>query len=233
MLIRNMMRKYYEEACADGAASGGAGGEAEKTYTASEVESMIAKAVESAVPEAIKGLKEKNDQLISERRKDQERIAREKARADGKLEEFEATIRAQEREQYEPVVKSLEALKSRTIMAEKKAVLGGFTGDFIAPESVDLVAQLVKTELDGDQVKTQFTDFAGNVITTDPAEFKKWMAKHPAISHLMKADAGIGGGAIGGKGGNGSAGTINRSQFDKLDHGARKQFFANGGKLID
>jgi hypothetical protein len=206
MLIRNMMRKYYEEAGAEGAASGGAGGEAEKTFTAAEVDALIAKAVEAAVPEAIKGLKQKNDELISERRKDQERIAREKARADGKLEEFEATIRAQEREQYEPVVKSLEALKSRTIMAEKKAVLGGFTGDFIAPESVDLVAQLVKTELDGDQVKTQFTDFAGNVITTDPAEFKKWMAKHPAISHLMKADAASGGGAAGGKGsGSGAA----------------------------
>ena len=56
------------------------------------------------------------------------------------------------------------------------------------------------------QVKTQFTDFAGNVITTDPAEFKKWMAKHPAISHLMKADAASGGGAAGGKGsGSGAA----------------------------
>lgn len=229
MLFRNMMRKYYEEAGADGAASGGAGSEPEKTFTASDVQSMITKAVDDAVS----GLKTKNDELITERRKDQERIARERARADGKLEEFEATIRAQEREQYEPVVKSLEALKSRTISAEKKAVLGGFIGDFIAPESVDLVAQLVKTELDGDQVKTQFTDFAGNVITTDPAEFKKWMAKHPAISHLMKADAASGGGAAGGKGSNGSAGTINRSQFDKLDHGARKQFFANGGKLID
>src|SRR5574344_1262405 len=204
MLIRNMMRKYYEEAGADGAASGGAGSEGAqvKTFTESDVQSMIAK----AVGDAVAGLKTKNDELISERRKDQERIAREKARADGKLEEFEATIRAQEREQYEPVVKSLEALKSRTIMAEKKAVLGGFIGDFIAPESVDLVAQLVKTELDGDQVKTQFTDFAGNVITTDPAEFKKWMAKHPAISHLMKADAASGGGAAGGKGsGSGAA----------------------------
>ena len=203
MLFRNMMRKYYEEAGSDGAASGGAGGEDAqvKTFTESDVQSMIAKAVEDAVA----GLKTKNDELITERRKDQERIAREKARADGKLEEFEATIRAQEREQYEPIVKSLEALKSRTISAEKKAVLGGFSGDFIAPESVDLVAQLVKTELDGDQVKTQFTDFAGNVITTDPAEFRKWMAKHPAISHLMKADAASGGGASGGKGSGGGA----------------------------
>ena len=100
----------------------------------------------------------------------------------------------------------LTALESRVLGESKKAVLGGFTGDFIAPESVDLVAQLVKTELDGDQVKTQFTDFAGNVITTDPAEFKKWMAKHPAISHLMKADAASGGGAAGGKGsGSGAA----------------------------
>ena len=67
---------------------------------------------------------------------------------------------------------------------------------------------MVKTEFDGTDVKTQFTDFAGNVITTDPAEFKKWMGNHPAISHLMKADAASGGGANGGKspnaGGNGA-----------------------------
>ena len=55
-------------------------------------------------------------------------------------------------------------------------------------------------------ISVVMTDFAGNVITTDPAEFKKWMAKHPAISHLMKADAASGGGAAGGKGsGSGAA----------------------------
>ena len=231
MLFRNMMRKYYDEAGADGAASGGAGGEAEKTFTAAEVEELT------------KGMKSKLDELLKEKKsasqaaKDAEaaRIAAEQeaARKSGELDKFEASLRGEFEKEKGALTGKLTALESRVLGESKKAVLGGFTGDFIAPESVDLVAQLVKTELDGDQVKTQFTDFAGNVITTDPAEFKKWMAKHPAISELMKPTASIGGGAIGGKGSNGSAGTINRSQFDKLDHGARKQFFANGGKLID
>lgn len=231
MLIRNMMRKYYEEAGADGAASGGAGGEPEKTFTAAEVEELT------------KGMKSKLDELLREKKTasqaakdaDAARIAAEQAAAKqiGSMEQLEKSVREQKDAEYGPMMQQLEALKVRQVATEKRAILAGFTGEFIAPESVDLVSQLVKTELDGDQVKTQFTDFSGNVITTDPAEFKKWMAKHPAISHLMKADAASGGGAAGGKGGNGSAGTINRSQFDKLDHGARKQFFANGGKLID
>ena len=215
MLFRNMMRKYYEEAGADGAASGGAGGEPEKTFTAAEVESMIAKAVESAVPEAIKGLKQKNDELISERRKDQERIAREKARVDGKLEEFEASIVSR----YEPVIQEkdakIDAFSSRIANSEKKAILSSFAGDFIAPESKDVISQLVKIDFDGDDVKTQFTDFAGNVITTDPAEFKKWMAKHPAISHLMKADAASGGGAAGGKGAGGAKSFADMTMTEK------------------
>ena len=188
-------------------------------------------------------MKSKLDELLKEKKsasqaaKDAEaaRLAAEQeaARKSGELDKFEASLRGEFEKETGALTGKLTALESRVLGESKKAALGGFTGDFIAPESVDLVAQLVKTELDGDQVKTQFTDFAGNVITTDPAEFRKWMAKHPAISHLMKADAASGGGAAGGKGSNGSAGTINRSQFDKLDHGARKQFFANGGKLID
>ena len=204
MLFRNMMRKYYEEAGAEGAASGGAGGEPEKTFTAAEVEELT------------KGMKSKLDELLKEKKsasqaaKDAEaaRLAAEQeaARKSGEFDKFEASLRGEFEKEKGALTGKLSALESRVLGESKKAILGGFIGDFIAPESVDLVAQLVKTELDGDQVKTQFTDFAGNVITTDPSEFKKWMAKHPAISHLMKADAASGGGAAGGKGsGSGAA----------------------------
>jgi hypothetical protein len=234
MLFRNMMMKYYDEAGQDGAAGGGAGaGDTPKTYTAAEVDEMIGRRVAEAIEEETKQLKSKNNDLITERRKDQERVAREKARADGKLDEFEQSLRSTFEKEKEPLVAKLTALESRVLGESKKAILGGFSAEFLAPESIDVIGQLVKTELDGDNIKTQFTDFAGNVITTDPAEFKKWMAKHPAISHLMKADAASGGGAMGGKSQAGGAGTLNRQQFDKLDHTARKQFFANGGKLTD
>lgn len=204
MLIRNMMRKYYEEAGAEGAASGGAGGEPEKTFTAAEVEELT------------KGMKSKLDELLKEKKtasqaaKEAEaaRLAAEQeaARKSGELDKFEASLRGEFEKEKGALTGKLTALETRVLGESKKAVLGGFIGDFELPESVDIVAQLVKTELDGDQVKTQFMDFAGQVVTTDPAEFRKWMQKHPVISRLMKATAASGGGAAGGKGsGSGAA----------------------------
>ena len=232
MLFRNMWNKYYEEAGQDGAAGGGAGaGDTPKTYTAAEVEEMT------------KGLKSKLDELLTEKKsasqkaKEAEaaRIAAEQAaaRQSGELDKFEQSLRGEFAKEKEPLVAKLTALESRVLGESKKAILGGFVADFIAPESVDVIGQLVKTELDGDTIKTQFTDFAGNVITTDPVEFKKWMAKHPAISHLMKADAASGGGATGGKKQAGGAGTLNRQQFDRLDQSAKRSFISNGGTLTD
>lgn len=232
MLFRNMWNKYYEEAGDDGAAGGGAGaGDTPKTYTAAEVEEMT------------KGLKSKLDELLTEKKsasqkaKEAEaaRIAAEQAaaRQSGELDKFEQSLRGEFAKEKEPLVAKLTALESRVLGESKKAILGGFAADFLAPESIDVIGQLVKTELDGDNIKTQFTDFSGNVITTDPVEFKKWMAKHPAISHLMKADAASGGGAMGGKSQAGGAGTLNRQQFDRLDQTAKRSFISNGGTLTD
>ena len=205
MLFRNMWNKYYEEAGTDGAAGGGAGaGDPPKTYTQEEVDKMT------------EGLKSNMEKLLTERKiagkkaneAEAARIAAEQAaaRQSGELDKFEQSLRGEFAKEKEPLVAKLTALESRVLGESKKAILGNFAADFRAPESIDVIAQLVKTELDGDNIKTQFTDFAGNVITTDPAEFKKWMAKHPAISHLMKADAASGGGAAGGKGsGSGAA----------------------------
>ena len=195
-----MFRKYFEEATDDGAASGGAVVDA-KTYTAEDFEA------------ATKGMKAKLDELLGEKKaaaakaKEAEaaRLAAEQdaARKSGELDKFEATLRDQFSKEKEPLVAKLTALESRVLGAERKAILGSFAAEFIAPESVDLVAQLVKTGLDGDSIKTQFVDFAGEVITTDPREFKKWMQKHPALSHLMVSDAASGGGAAGSKGAGG------------------------------
>lgn len=175
----------------------GAGGEAPKTYT------------EEQVNELVGGLKAKVEELLNEKKsaaqkaKEAEaaRIAAEQeaAKKSGELDKFEQSLRGEFSKEKEALEQQLNALRGNVLGSSKKAVLGGFAGDFIAPESLDIVAQLVKADFDGSEVKTQFTDFAGNVITTDPAEFKKWMAKHPAISHLMRADAVSGGGAGGNK----------------------------------
>jgi len=171
--------------------------DAPKTYTQAEVDEMT------------NGLKESRDTLLKEKKqasqaaKDAEAakllLEQESAKKSGELDKFEASLRGEFDKERGGLTSKLEALTNRVVGESKKAVLGSFTGDFIAAESIDLISQLVKTEFDGENVKTQYTDFSGNVITTDAAEFKKWMGNHPAISHLMKADAANGGGAIGGK----------------------------------
>ena len=219
MLFRNMWNKYHEEAGQDGAAGGGAGaGDTPKTYTQAEVEALI--------NERTNGLKSKVDELLGEKKSaaqkakeaESARIAAEQAaaRQSGELDKFEQSLRGEFAKEKEPLVAKLTALESRVLGESKKAILGSFAADFLTPESIDVIGQLVKTELDGDNIKTQFTDFAGNVITTDPAEFKKWMAKHPAISHLMKADAASGGGAMGGKNSSGGAGQVKYSVLKDL-----------------
>ena len=55
MLYRNMIRKYYSEAGADGADAGGQGAQT-KTYTEAEVAELVA------------GLKRNNEQLLDEKK---------------------------------------------------------------------------------------------------------------------------------------------------------------------
>ena len=177
-----------------------AGGE---TFTREQVEQMIA--------EQVAGLKANNEALLSEKKEatrkakeaeeQRQREHQEALKNAGKMDEFEKTFRGQ----YEPVLAEKDArysaLASRVLGSERKAVLGSFAGDFITPETVDLVAPFVRTEFEGDEVVTKFVGPDGSVITTDPEQFRKYLREHKAFSHLIKANAASGGGASGGKGG--------------------------------
>lgn len=168
-----------------------------KTYTAEEVEELT------------RGLKGKVDELLNEKKtvaqraKEAEaealRIAQESAKQSGKLEEFEASLRGEFSKEKAALQEQLAGLQSNAVNAAKKAALASMSGKFLKQESVDLISQLVKTEFDGAEVKTQYLDFSGKVITTDAAEFEKWMSNHPVISELMRADTANGGGAFGSK----------------------------------
>jgi hypothetical protein len=180
-------------------AEGGEGGSTEqpRMYTREELDAEIA------------GLKANNERLLSEKKEtarkakeaeDARTLAeQERAKQSGKLEEFEASLRGEFDKERQGLQGKLDSLTSRVVGESKKATISQFSGDFIDPSSTDLIAQLVSAEFDGENVTTQFKDFQGNVITTDAAEFKKWMQKHPALSHLLKADAATGGGAAGSK----------------------------------
>lgn len=201
-----------------------AGGNAPKTFTLEEVKAMI--------EQEVAGLKANNEALLSEKKEvarrakeaeeERQRAHQEALKSAGKMDEFEKTIRGQ----YEPVLAEKDAkysaLASRVLGSERKAVLGSFAGDFITPEAVDILAPFVRTEFEGDDVVTKFVGSDGNVITTDPEQFRKYLREHKAFSHLIKANAASGGGASGGKGG-GAAKTLSemndaeRIAFSKSD----------------
>lgn len=206
MLYRNMIRKYYSEAEADGADAGGQGGQAPKTYTQEEVDALVS------------GLKSNNEKLLEEKKaaaraKKEAEDARilaeqEKAKQSGELEQFEQSLR----KQYDPLLAEkdakLTALSERILGSERKAVMGAVLakGKFIDPDAADLLAQFVRTEFDGDAVVTKFVGADGQVITTDVDKFIDYCKKHKVISHLMQADASSGGGASGNKNPAGGAG---------------------------
>lgn len=186
-----------------------------KTYTEAEVAELVA------------GLKANNEALLSEK-KEAARKAKEAEEARqrehqealknaGKMDEFEKTIRSQ----YEPVLQEKDArysaLASRVLGSERKAVLGSFAGDFITPEAVEILAPFVRTEFEGEEVVTKFVGSDGNVITTDPEQFKKYLREHKAFSHLIKANAASGGGASGSKGGGAAPAFKDMSEAERLE----------------
>lgn len=180
-----------------------AGGYAPKTFTLEEVKAMI--------EQEVAGLKANNEALLTEKKEAARRAkeaeeARQREHQEalknaGKMDEFEKTIRGQ----YEPVLKEKEeryaSLAARVLGSERKAVLGAFAGDFITPKAAEILAPFVKTEFEGGEVVTKFVGTDGNVITTDPEQFRKYLREHEAFSHLIKANAASGGGASGSKGG--------------------------------
>lgn len=232
MLFSNVMLKYYSEAGADGAESGGSGGESAKTYT------------EAEVAELISGLKAKNDELMSKVKAKSEadraeeaerrRIEQETAKKNGQLDELEKSLRSQYDAEKAQLTSKQQALQSRITGAEKKAILSSLAADFIDAESVDLIGHMVSVELDDDgNTVTKFTGADGQLLTTDAAEFRKIMRNNKAIARLLKADDTNGGGSQGGKAGAGGNVTMKRPDFESLNPTAKRQFVAKGGSVID
>lgn len=181
-----------------------------KTYTQKELDAILAKQEAE-----FDGLKT-NYSLLMDERKEAGRKAKaadaarllseqEAAKSSANMEEFEKSLRGEFAEKETGLTAKLEAANNRIASESKSALLSRFSGKFNDPDGVDLVSHLVSTSFDGENVKTEFKDFTGKVITHDPVEYIKWMEKHPVLSQHMKADAANGGGAPGSKQVNGGA----------------------------
>ncbi|MEA9005136.1 hypothetical protein [Salmonella enterica] len=193
-------------------------GDAPKMYTAEEVQALIEKEVAGlkANQEALLSEKKEAARRAKEAEEERQRAHQEALKAAGKMDEFEKTIRSQ----YEPVLKEKEeryaSLAARILGSERKAVLGSFAGDFITPEAVEILAPFVKTEFEGEDIVTKFMGADGNVVTTDPEQFRKYLREHKAFSHLIKANAASGGGASGNKGGGAAPAFKDMSESERL-----------------
>ena len=196
--LSDYFQVYREEAGAEDKSGGGG-----QTFTMEQVKKMIA--------DEVAGLKANNDKLLAEK-KEAKRLAeeaaaqqllasQEAARKSGELEAFEKTLRGEYAPQLEAKDKIIAARNERILSSEKKAVVNSLAGMMIDESAADILGVFVRTEFDGDDVVTKFVGADGNVITTDVAQFKKYLCEHKAFSHLIKADAATGGGAGGGKGG--------------------------------
>lgn len=198
--LSDLIRVYREEA---GEADKAGAGNAPKTFTQEEVDALVS------------GLKSNNDKLLAEK-KEAKRLAdeaaaarlqteQEAAKRSGELETFEKTLRSQYDPQLEAKDKIIASRNERILTSEKKAVVSSLAGMLIDESATDILGMMVRTEFDGDDVVVKFVGPDGAVITTDEAQFKKYLCEHKAFSHLIKADAATGGGANGSKKPNGGA----------------------------
>lgn len=213
--MNRFMKLYMDAQNGDGGDGSGGNEPPVKTYTEDELAAVIA------------GLKAKNEELLTEKKagdkkrqeaeEEKARLAQEALKQAGRFDEFEKTIR----DQYDPVIaekdKVIAARNDRILSSERKASVLQFADRLIDPSAIDIIGMMVKTEFEGDEVVTKFAGADGKVITTDPAQFLKYLGEHKAFSHLLKADAPTGGGAVGGKGG-GAATT-----FDNMTEAERKE----------
>lgn len=200
------------------------------TFTREQVEAMIA----DAVGKEVAGLKANNEALLSEKKEAARqakeaaeaklRAEQERAKQSGELETFEKTLRSQYDQQIAERDARYSKLSERILGSERKAIINSIASILIDESAADIVGMMVKAEFDGDEVVTKFVDASGNVITTDPAQFKKYLSEHKAFSHLVKADAATGGGAGGNKNPAGGAG----GNIDAIDQRLQKKFGKRG-----
>ena len=180
-----------------------------KTEETTVVETPAKTYSEAEVAELVAGLKKNNEALLSEK-KEAARIAKEArdaqliadqdaAKKSGDLESLEKSLKGIHGKELAERDARLGKLSERILGAERKSVVSAFSNLLIDESASEIIGMMVKTEFDGDEVVTKFVGADGNVITTDPEQFKKYLKEHKAFSHLLKADAATGGGASGSK----------------------------------
>ncbi len=189
--------------------------------------------------EDVTGLKNKIDELLSEKKTVQQKAleAEEKAQA-------EAIERMKKAKDYEQLYQSSESEREKASreLSELKAQI---TKQQVKAQSTEIATTLTKdtqrAKLLSEQIQSRLSlvdgeirvlDANGNLTVSTVEELTNSIkAEYP---FLVDGSQAAGGGAVGGSnsGAGDSKQTMSRSDFDALDQFKRAEFFKKGGKII-
>lgn len=189
--------------------------------TDEELNAKVNAIIEAKVSEAVgevSGLKAKVEELLGEkkseaqRRHEAEEAAKAKeleaAKAAGKIEEVEKALRAQFEKDLSSLKDTNTSLNNEILGGKKETLLESLSSKFVSPETAKLMlSNMVDVVRSDNGVVTNFKGLDGAVVTTDSSEFVKHISGLDSFKPLMKGVDSSGGGAAGGKGSTGGAGT--------------------------
>lgn len=200
------------------------------TFTSEQVAEMVAK--ETA------GLKAKVDELLGESKsaKDAKRKAEEEAaKKSGDIEALEKSWSekmAAEVSKAQGDADNLRALVDKLTVGATSAKLAS---ELAVPGSAKVLEALIAPRL-----AAEIKDGEARVVVKDPSgkpsaftldDLKAELMKDAALAPILVGSKASGGGAAGGNGGAAQK-TVTRSEWDKMDHGARATFSKSGGKVV-
>jgi hypothetical protein len=196
----------------------------------------VKEAIETAVEEAVAALKEKNSQLIAEKRKlsagkaiDPEEFESAKTAAEKAQADFAALQKKYDKD-VKAATTALEAEQraSHALLADhgltEALTKAGVAAQFLAPLKALFLPQ-TKVVADGDVRKALVGD-------KDVPTFVSEWAKGEEAKHFIKAPANNGGGATGGASGATGNKSITQEAFDALRPKERAAFMTQPGAIV-
>lgn len=196
--------------------------------------------IDSAIAEAVAGLKAKNSELLDKNKKlmkNQEIDPQTVVDLEKQIEQLQADLTASQKVSKDSV-KTIDTLtkqlQSETGFTQKLLIDNGLTESLvkngIAPQFLPAVKAMFSGQAqivaDGESRTARIGDKALNDYV------KEWAASDEG-KHFVIAPANSGGGSHGGTGGNTGTKTMSRSQFDASSQADRASFVKSGGTVID
>ena len=219
-------------------------------FTQEQLDTAIKTAVEKAVEPlntSIKKLETNNTALVDEKKtaaaKADEKIALavkeagEAARKSGDFkamdESWAAKFKALQDSSDEAATSSLAAINGLTAGTERKDIaaslaLKGSEGIF-----EQIIANRIGVEMRDGKPITIYNDKNGKPSAATREEFIKELQGDAGMKPLLAGSNGSGGGSANQNGGAGDTKTVNLSEWNKMDTGARGKFSNDGGQVVD